>query len=160
MPAPPTNFHGIPPQGIGGDSLLNIEKNRWYAPQNYTDMTIADIINLPHDSLTAMGAKDRYKWSTEASSQAAASEARSVRITGYFINTREEGKESCNGNDSSYHDFHLWIADSTGKGESGSVIAEATPFWKEQFPKWQLKTLDSLASSHTQVRISGWDLMG
>ena len=153
---PPTNFHGIPPQGIGGDSLLNIEKNRWYAPQNYSDMTISDFINLPHDSLTAMGAKDRDNWSSAASVQAAAGESKAVRVTGYFVNVHKEGKESCNGNDTNYVDFHLWIADDANKRDSQSIIAEMTPFWKEQYPKWQLKTLDSLASFHTQVRISGW----
>jgi hypothetical protein len=154
--APPTNFHGIPPQGIGGDSLLNIKKNRWFVPQEYTDMAIGDMINLPHDILTAIGSEERSKWTPADSAQAAVSEAKGIRVTGSFINVREEGNESCNGNDSSYHDFHLWIADSSGKGESGSIIAEATPFWKEQFPKWQLSTLENLANSHTPVRISGW----
>ena len=75
---------------------------------------------------------------------------------GYFIFAREEGKESCNGDDTNYVDFHLWIADSPSKVESGSLIAEATPYWKEQFSKWQIKPFDSLAFRNSQVRISGW----
>jgi hypothetical protein len=150
----PTNFHGIPPGGTGGDSLLNMKKNRWSAPQNYSDISISDFINLPHDILSAIGSEERYKWIPAASAQAETSEAKSVRITGYLISVKEEGNESCNGNDSNYHDFHLWIADSSGKIKSQSIIAEATPFWKEQFPKWQLTMFESL--DHTKVRISGW----
>ena len=153
-PATAANFHGIPPQGIGGDSLLNIKKNRWSAPQSYTDIAITDIVNFPHDILTGDGSEERYNWSSSAFSQAAVSEAKSVRVTGYLINVREEGNESCNGYDSMYHDFHLWIADSSAKSESGSIIAEATPFWKEQFPGWLLTKFESL--KYTQVRVSGW----
>jgi hypothetical protein len=154
--SPPTNFHGIPPQGIGGDSLLNIKKNRWYAPQNYTDMSIADIMNLPHDSLSSMEARDRKNWTPGAALQAASGEAIGVRTTGYFIYARKEGKESCNGDDTNYVDFHLWIADSFVKVEDGSLIAEAIPYWKEQFPKWMIDTFQTMAFRNVQVRISGW----
>jgi hypothetical protein len=153
---PPTSFHGIPPQGIGGDSLLNIQKNRWVASPNFADVSLSDIINLPHDVLSGVGSEERYKWSSAASAQAAGSESKGVRFTGYLINVREEGNESCNGNDSNYHDFHLWIADSSGKNESGSIVAEATPFWKEQFPGWLLTKFENLKSQNIQVRVSGW----
>jgi hypothetical protein len=134
--------------------LLNIKKNRWSPPQNYTDMAISDIINFPHDILDSIGSEYRDQWSSAAISQAAASEAKAVRVTGYLINVREEGNESCNGNDSAYHDFHLWIADSSGKSESGSIIAEAIPYWQSQFPGWLVAKFESL--KYTQVRISGW----
>src|SRR5579872_804186 len=155
-PTVPANFHGIPPQGIGGDSLLNIKKNRWSAPQNYSDIAIADVINYPHDVLANAGSEDRYKWSSSIFAQASASESKSVRITGYLVNVREEGAESCNGNDSNYHDFHIWIADSLGKSEKQSIIAEATPYWKEQFPGWLVTKFDSFKSQNIQVRVSGW----
>lgn len=158
-PAPsdsPTNFHGIPPQGTGGDSLLNMKKNRWSAPVSYTGMAIADIINLPNDRLTLAGTEDRIKWSSATASQAAVSEAKAVSVTGYLNYAREEGNESCNGDNNSYHDVHLWITDAPGKSDSLAIVAEATPFWKEHFPSWQINEFTSLASAHTQVRISGW----
>jgi len=133
-----------------------MKKNRWTAPQTYSDMTIADIISLPHDLLTAAGAEDRDKWTPATASQSQMSEGKAVRITGYFVSARKEGPEACNGNDSNYNDFHLWIADSAGKGKQESLIAEATPYWEEQYPKWLFSTFTTLSNQHVQVRISGW----
>src|SRR5579872_3059885 len=92
----PKDFHGIPPQGTGGDSLLNIQKNRWVAPQYFTDVTVPDMINFPHDLLTAMGSEERYKWTPAAAAQAAGSESRGVRLSGYIIAAKEAGNETCN----------------------------------------------------------------
>ena len=55
----PKDFHGIPPEGIGGDSLLNIEKNRWLISQNFADVNVSDIIGMQHDILSAIGSEDR-----------------------------------------------------------------------------------------------------
>jgi hypothetical protein len=155
-PAPPKDFHGIPPYGIGGDSLLNIQKNRWIAGQQFADVTISDVIAMQHDLLTAMGNEERYKWTSAAGAQAAANELQSVRLAGYIIAAKEELNESCNGNNNNYHDFHIWITDSLGKDKSKAIIAEATPFWKEQYPGWLLTKFEQLASQNAQVRISGW----
>jgi hypothetical protein len=156
----PIDFHGIPPQGFGGDSLLNMEKNRWVAPANYSTMTVADIIMLPNDLLTAIGSKERYTWSSAATNQAAASESKSVVVTGYIYAAKESSNETCNGNNDNYHDFHIWITGSPGEDKSKAIITEATPFWREQFSGWQLATFEELAMQNAQVRISGrimWD---
>ncbi|MFI5263534.1 MAG: hypothetical protein ACHQM6_03360, partial [Candidatus Kapaibacterium sp.] len=158
--APPKDFHGIPPQGFGGDSVLNIQKNRWAAPANYSAMSVADIIALPHDILTAIGNKARYTWSSAATNQASASESKSVVVTGYIYAAKESSNESCNGDNNSYHDFHIWITASPGEDKSKAIITEATPFWKEQFSGWQLAAFEQLATQNAQVRISGrimWD---
>jgi hypothetical protein len=158
--SPPTDFHGIPPDGIGGDSLLNIQKNRWLAPQSYAERSLSDIINLPHDVLAAMGARDRRNWTSAAADQAKQSEKLAVTVTAYLIADKEEGNESCNGNNPKYHDFHLWIADSLNFGKDKSLIAEAIPYWQEQFSKWLLPIFDTLAVHKSLVRISGrvmWD---
>ncbi len=156
----PKDFHGIPPDGIGGDSLLNIQKNRWLAPKSYIDMTPADVMNLPQDILQSMGARDRRNWTSAAADQATLSEMLAVRVTAYLIADKEEGNETCNGNNSKYHDFHLWITDSAHFGKEKALVAEAIPFWQEHFPKWLITTFDTLAAHKTTVRISGrvmWD---
>ncbi len=155
-PAAPKDFHGIPPQGIGGDSLLNIEKNRWLSSQNFIDVNVSDIIGIQHDILSAIGSEDRYKWTPVAMNQAASGELRAVRLSGYILAVKEEGNESCNGNNDNYHDYHIWITDSIGKDKSKSIIVEATPFWKEQFSGWQLTKFEQLVSQHASFRVSGW----
>ncbi len=155
-PTAPKDFHGIPPEGIGGDSLLNIEKNRWLASQNFIDVSVSDITGIQHDILSAAGTEDRYKWTQAAQNQAASGELRAVRLSGFIIGVKEEGNESCNGNNDNYHDYHIWITDSVSKNKSKSIVAEATPFWKEQFSGWQLMKFQELVSQNSQVRISGW----
>ena len=154
----PSDFHGIPPEGIGGDSSLNLKKNRWVAPQAYNDMTVADIIALPNDKLLAMGSENRYAWTSAAAAQAAAGEAKSVSVTGYIAGVKEEGPEACNGSSGIYDDFHIWITGSPGLDKSNGIIAEAIPYWKERFPAWQLAAFEKLASENAQVRVSGWIL--
>jgi hypothetical protein len=152
----PSDFHGIPPGGIGGDSIHNTLKNRWYIPKIYDDVSISGIMNFPHTHLDSMGSKDRKNWTSSSLNEAAVSEMLGVRTTGFLIASKEEGPESCNGNSPLYVDFHLWIADSAGKNKAQALIAEATPYWKEQFPKWVINTFDSLAIKKVPVRISGW----
>jgi hypothetical protein len=156
----PKDFHGIPAYGIGGDSLLNLQKNRWQAPSGYTDMTVSEIMNLQHDLLFGMGAKERRNWTMAATDQAKKGEMLSVRVTAYLIADKEEGNETCNGNNAKYHDYHLWIADSLNHGKDKALIAEAIPFWQEKFPSWLLPIFDTLIAYKSQVRISGrimWD---
>ncbi len=156
--AAPGNFHGIPPEGTGGDPELNREKNRWVAPQNYTDMSISAIIAMNHDQLSSMGKVMRSKWTSDAIAEAAADEGKAVRVTGYLAHAKESGSEACNGKSEVYHDFHIWITESPEENKNQGIIVEATPFWKEQFPDWQLKTFEHLANQHAKVRVSGWIL--
>ena len=121
-------------------------------------MTVSAIIALPHDELSAVGRKDRNNWTSAATAQAAANENRGVQVTGYLAATRESGSESCNGKSDVYHDFHLWITESPGVDKRNGIVVEAIPFWKEQFPAWQLKTFEKLVSEHAKVRVSGWIL--
>ncbi|MDP4229081.1 MAG: hypothetical protein Q8916_01600 [Bacteroidota bacterium] len=152
----PKDFHGIPPEGTGGDPDLNRKKNRWVAPIDVTPMTVSQVIGLPHDDLSLMGKESRSKWSEAARAQAAASESRGIQVVGYLAHAKESGAESCNGKNDIYHDFHIWITESPGENKNQGIIVEATPFWKEQFPAWRLSTFEKLASGQAQVRVTGW----
>jgi hypothetical protein len=154
----PSDFHGIPPEGSGGDPDLNRMKNRWSAPATYTPMSIAEIIAMPHDALDAMDKEHRSRWSSGAQRQASASESKGVQVTGYIARVKEEGAESSNGKSEIYHDFHIWLTDAPGMDKSTGIIVEAIPFWKEQYPAWQLTEFEKLAYDHTKVRVSGWIL--
>ena len=152
----PKDFHGIPPEGIGGDPNLNREKNRWAAPAQVTEISVAQIIALPHDELSAMGKESRNRWSSAATEQASANENRGVQVVGYLSHAKESGSEACNGKSDIYHDFHIWITQSPGEDKRNGIIVEAIPYWKEQFPSWQLDAFEKLASENAKVRVSGW----
>ena len=154
----PSDFHGIPPEGTGGDPELNKEKNRWAASAEFIPLSVSQIISLPHDALDLTGKEKRSRWSSSAIDQASANENRGVQVVGYLAHAKESGSEACNGKSEIYHDFHIWITESPGEDKSSGVIVEATPFWKEQFPSWQLRTFEKLASVHAKVRVSGWIL--
>ena len=154
----PSDFHGIPPEGTGGDPNLNREKNRWAAPAAIEEMSVAQVIALPHDELSAMGRESRSRWSSAAAEQASANENRGVQVVGYLAHAKESGAEACNGKSDVYHDFHIWITALPGEDKRNGIVVEAIPFWKEQFPSWQLKAFENLASNNAKVRVSGWIL--
>jgi hypothetical protein len=152
----PSNFHGILPEGTGGDADLNRMKNRWAAPSVISPMTISQIIALPHDVLDYMEKKRRKNWSSEAASQALLYEQKGVQVEGYLARVKEEGPEACNGKSEVYHDFHIWITEAPGQNKNTGIVVEAIPFWKEQFPAWTYNTFDKLAFEHAKVRVTGW----
>jgi hypothetical protein len=154
----PKDFHGIPPEGIGGDPELNRQKNRWAAPAKIDEMTISQIISLPHDALDMMAKDKRSRWNHDASEQAAKSEDHGVQVTGYLAQVREEGPEACNGKSDIYLDFHLWITESPYQNKNTGIVVEAIPFWKEQFPAWKFDMFEKLAFEHAKVRVTGWIL--
>ena len=154
----PNDFHGIPPEGIGGDPELNREKNRWAASANFIPLRVSQIISLPHDALDMMGKEKRSRWSSSAIDQAAVNENRGIEVVGYVAHAKESGSEACNGKSEIYHDFHIWITETPGEDKSQGIIIEAIPYWKEQFPSWKLETFEKLANEHAKVRVSGWVL--
>ena len=154
----PSDFHGIPPEGIGGDPDLNKEKNRWAASAVFTPESVTQIISLQHGALDIMGKERRSRWSSAAVNQAAENENRAVQVIGYLAHAKESGSEACNGHSDIYHDFHLWITESPGEDKNRGIVIEAIPYWKEQFPAWQLQIFEKLASQNAKVRVSGWIL--
>ncbi|HYM21277.1 MAG TPA: hypothetical protein VEW28_09805 [Candidatus Kapabacteria bacterium] len=151
-------FHGIPPEGDGGDAMLNKLKNRWSAPVSATPMSVDEIIGFTHNDLDNAGRGHRGEWSDDALAQASGKEKLGVTVEGYLIAAKESGPESCNGHSDIYRDFHIWIGSSPDAAKSESIIVEMTPFWKEQYPEWTLRRLESEVSSHPKMRVTGWML--
>ena len=152
----PKSFHGFTRDGIGGDPLLNDQKNRWTAPTALLQLSVSQIMALPHSELSSMGKEDRKKWTATAIAQADASESHGVQVVGYLAKAKESGSEACNGKSDALHDFHIWITESPGENKNQGIIIEATPYWKEQFPAWTLQAFEKLALNNAKVRILGW----
>ncbi len=152
----PETIGGVGIKGTGGDPELNREKNRYAAPKNITDLTVANIMGISTSLPSEAGRERRDRWSGSERDYVASEEALGVRVTGYLIHAKQSGPESCNGYSDSLVDYHIWIGDSPEDSKSEAMIVEMTPRWKSLHPEWQLHTLEQLAEHHAKVRITGW----
>lgn len=149
-------FHGIPPEGTGGDPLLNRQKNRSQTPLDLRPYSIDEIQLLPHDALEEAGSKNRSGWGFLPTEQARRYEALGVQVEGYLIRAKRSGVESCNGYNDSLRDFHLWLAGQPAARTSEAIIAEITPRFAEVHSDWTINTFTDLARKKAKVRVSGW----
>jgi hypothetical protein len=149
-------FHGCPPEGKGGDPILNRLKNRDLPPAVYHEMTVSELIEEIPDEAAAMGRKSRSKWTPEALKEVAAMEAKGARIEGYLLKIKKEGKESCNCGSETDVDHHLWLGEEADAPRSESVVVEISPRLLPAHPKWTVKNINQVIKNHEKVRISGW----
>jgi hypothetical protein len=150
-------FQGCPPQGDGGDSALNIKKNRIDSGTWQSD-TVSNLVSLPYPQ--GVVKQPRASWSAADAATVAQSEGRPLQVEGYLLLVRHEGTESPNCHDSNERDFHMWLAGSPGGigDRASSMIVEVTPRSRALNPNWQPDSrLLGLTGHH--VRISGWLLL-
>lgn len=156
-PQPPLNtYQGCPAGGDGGDSQLNIRKNRTDSAPWYP-VSIASILNLQWPR--SIEQKHRSDWSYTDANEIARYEGIPVQIEGWLAGAKQQGPESCNCHSVNDVDNHLWIVDSTNKTRAQSVVAEITPRMRALHPGWAFSRIQSLVGKQVKVRISGWLMM-
>lgn len=147
-------FLGCPPQGDGGDSQLNILKNRIDDGESgaYHDVALSTLISLafPQD----IGKVRRDNWSSADISAVSQYEGVAVRTVGYLVDVKHEGTESPNCHDVDHRDFHVWIVPNQGDGKASAMVVEVAPRVRDLRPGWTDAALSSLRDQ--KVRISGW----
>ncbi|MHB1846438.1 MAG: hypothetical protein ACYCWW_16570 [Deltaproteobacteria bacterium] len=148
-----------PPEGDGGDPLLNRAKNRQEAPEKPELLDVAALLSLPRN-LEAPRYRDR--WSARVRDEVRAEEQRGVALVGYLLAARQSGPESCNCHDPTRRDFHLWIGAAPAADyldakarRADAVIVEMTPSLRDRHPGWRLRTLERLAHDRAKVRVEG-----
>lgn len=157
-PTPNTvTFHGCPPGGDGGDSQLNVLKNRIDDGVNgsYQDVSLETLINLSFPQ--GVERVQRQNWSQDEVAAVDQYEGIAVRTTGYIVSVRHEGTESTNCHALDERDYHVWLAPNAGDPKSKAVVVEVTPRVRDQRPGWSSSALSGLTGQ--QVRISGWLLL-
>lgn len=150
-------FQGCPPQGDGGDSALNIRKNRIDTGAWQSD-TVANLVNLAYPQGAVK--QPRANWSSADAAAVARNEGRPLQVEGYLLLVRHEGPESPNCHDANERDFHMWLAGAPGTtaDRANSMIVEVTPRSRALNSGWQPDSrLLGLIGKH--VRISGWLLL-
>jgi hypothetical protein len=150
-------FQGCPPQGDGGDSALNVRKNRTDTGAWQSD-TVTNLVNLPYPQ--GVVKQPRASWSSDDAATVARNEGRPLQVEGYLLLVRHEGPESPNCHDANERDFHMWLSGSPGTSadRATSMIVEVTPRSRALNSGWQPDArLLGLIGKH--VRISGWLLL-
>jgi hypothetical protein len=148
-------FRGCPPEGSGGDRLLNLLKNR-VDEGSYVPVELDAVAKLRWPS-TVEGLPRRL-WSSDDAQSVAKYEGIPISVDGYLAGAREQGPEStnCRSDDPDMHDFHLWLVGSPDQNRSTSMVVEVTPRVRASQPEWDIEVLESLVHTTQKVRISGW----
>jgi hypothetical protein len=151
-------FDGCPPEGDGGDRLLNAQKNR-VDEGAYVPVALDSVVTLPWPK--EIEQKRRTSWSRAATQAVAQYEGLPVRVEGYVAGAKLEGPEApnCHGADPKYRDFHIWLTDSSSTDRRGSVVVEITPRVRAGHPAWTVAALRRLSREKSRVRVSGWLMM-
>jgi hypothetical protein len=150
-----------PPEGNGGDRILNRLKNRTVEPTTYEEMEVNRFLST--FTLDLHTPKYRNKFSFAALHYVDQNEKRGIALVGYLIAAKQSGPESTNCHSQTLRDFHVWIGADPAHSKSeakalraNAVIVEPTPSGQESHPTWRLHILEKLARQGAKVRISGW----
>jgi hypothetical protein len=146
-------FQGCPPSGDGGDSVLNMLKNR-IDESSWQATTVADLLALTWPS--GIEQQPHSKWSGPDSQVIAQHEGIPVQAEGYLINVQKQGPETCNCHSVDQVDLHAWLADDPGNDRTQAVVAEVSPRVKSYHLGWTLTNIRNLVKNKQKVRISGW----
>ncbi len=143
-----------PPEGRGGDPILNRLKNRTEEPTSYQPVTVAQILgwNWPRSAER----KDYAKFGPQDRAYIAGFNARAVVTEGYLLEVKLQGPETANCGISypTEEDFHLWIVGSNLEGKATSVVVEVSPRVRRDRPDLFLRNLQSLVGK--KIRVYGW----
>jgi hypothetical protein len=153
-PAPVTEvYEGCPPEGDGGDPVLNRLKNRIdVAPWRRASVAAVLALTWPK----GIEGRRHGSWSAADRAAVARYEGLPLQIEGYLAGAKKQGPESCNCHSEDYVDYHLWLVDSPAKLRDQSIVIEVTPRVLAQHPGWTITRLRTLMNGGVRVRISGW----
>ncbi len=156
-PIPISTIENCPPEGRGGDSLLNKLKNR-------TDAPIESALQPKgYDFFVEMAGKEPKRWRANQNRDAlkAEGEGLPVQFEGYLLQAKHypKGKDVCNCNLplERNNDFELILGKSMKQPEKASITAEMSPRTRlTTHLGWTYDKLQTVAGKDKKVRVSGW----
>ena len=98
-----------PPEGDGGDPILNTLKNRIDPPTQVKPMSVPVFLRDLTPNLAAP--KYRNKFKPAQRDYVESREKTGVALDGYLLAAHQSGPESCNCHLKEARDFHVWIGD-------------------------------------------------
>ncbi len=148
-------FDNCPPEGLGGDSELNLLENRVdtgnYIPVSFDTLTT---LTWPKN-VEQLNTKN---WSSDGRAFIAQYAGIPIAVEGYFGSVKEDTPEAanCNLNNSSNKDWSVFFTKNAYDEPSTAVIVSITPRIRASH-KWTLDLLRStIINDHLLVRVSGW----
>jgi hypothetical protein len=150
-----------PPEGDGGDSVLNRLKNRSQPPASYQEMTVEQFLTEFASGIYTPRQRERFSWTQKR--YIAPRESTGVMLVGYLLGARREAPEASHCHDPLQRNVRLWLgsrraASPAKRMRARAVILEVTPSGQQTHPGWRLRILQRLARQRAAVRISGWPL--
>jgi hypothetical protein len=150
-----------PPEGDGGDSMLNRLKNRSQPPESYREMTAEQFLTEFTSWMYTPRQRERFSWTQKR--YIAPRESTGVMLVGYLLGARQEAPEASHCHDPLQRNVRLWLgsrraASPARRMRVRAVILEVTPSGQRMHPSWRLRMLQRLARRRALVRISGWPL--
>lgn len=150
-----------PPEGSGGDVIVNRLKNRATVPASYEPLTVEQFLQaLPPDLHTP---RSRAQVSRAHRAYLESHEAVGVTLEGYVLDAEHMWPEEANCYALTRRDFHVWLGATRppslreGKAmRAQAVIVEPTPAGQQAHATWRRDLLERLATDAARVRVSGW----
>jgi len=148
-------YDGCPPQGMGGDSELNLLQNR-VDDGKYTPVTFDSITTLTWPkSVEQVDMKD---WSALNRSFISQYEGLPIMVEGYFGNLREDLPQpaNCNRTNGSNLDWRISLTQNPKDDRSQAIMAVVTPRVRLGH-NWTIDQIHAvLIGAHAPVRVYGW----
>ncbi len=148
-------FEGCPPQGQGGDSQLNLLKNR-VDQGSYAAVSFDALTSLTWPK--SVEGLTMENWPPDGAAFIAKYEGVPVMVEGYIDSVKEALPEpaNCNRTDKGNLNWLISFTQNARDEHSQAVIAEVTPRIRSTH-YWSLDILRSvIMNDHMPVRISGW----
>jgi len=118
-------YQGCPPQGDGGDTDLNLRKNR-IDPAPDQPVSLQSLLALTWPR--SVEQVRRSAWTPDDAAAVARNEGRAVTVEGYVLLVRHEGPESPNCHDATARDYHTWLATAPSANLADRAIARQIMF--------------------------------
>ncbi len=148
-------FFGCPPEGMGGDSQLNLLKNR-VDEGKYVPISFESLTTLTWPKSTEQ--RPMKDWSASNLRFISQYEGIPVMVEGYILSIREGLPEAanCNRENGASLDWQIYFAQNSRDDRSQAVIVEVTPRVRLNH-KWTIDLVHSVfMGNHLPMRISGW----
>jgi hypothetical protein len=149
------NFDGCPPEGSGGDSELNLLKNR-VDEGSYYPVSFDSLIALTWPKTVEQ--REMKDWPTDGRAFIAQYAGIPIVVEGYIVNVRESSisATNCDRTGADNLDWHMYFTKGPKDARSQAVILETTPRVRLSH-KWTIDLMHSaIIDDHLPVRISGW----
>ena len=146
---------GCPPEGRGGDTELNLLKNR-SDPGDYSPVSFDSLIALTWPKNVEQ--LPMSQWPDSSRRFIAQYEGTPISVEGYIGGLREglPDPADCNWTSSGYLDWHLTFTNNPRDARPQSILAEVTPRIRLRH-RWTIDSIHALAmDEHVPVRLSGW----